>query len=484
MSRSGGFGYEFRRTLLRPSLLTVIAVGGLVALASGAQVASNNSGPSRMYSAGAFYYEGAYRFDFYAFNEYGASLSDVPFTVHLTGYGNNQTIYSNHTGTTDTNGTLQLSAPVPQGSYQVGISAGPPNDLSYWSNGASGGEVSIGPLAGGQVEPLLNPLVWPLTLPVGFSGQPGFELFLPPANESRPQSLMVYYALGSSVPNVGPATEANASLLGSLTSSHRFFPLVLSSPLSLLIEIFAPNGTLVASDSNWTTGFFSLGQTWQVASNSQFTSSFSNNMLLLLPLMAVVASVAVYARDRSSGVLESTLVRPITPVQLAFSRLFALVTALLLSVAVGMLIADALIHGLVGVWVLPSFLIAFAITASITIGFFVGLVLAVSHAFKSLMPVLTLGLGLYFLFDVFWNSLRLTVAGNSNAALVRIQLYNPIGYVGLAWASLTNVLPVDVYGLSANATRFGVGPWVVGPAAIGWALIPAVALLTLTLTRD
>ncbi len=482
--RNREFGYEFRHTLLRPTLLVVIAMGLLVALASGVQDAANAPAASRMFSAAAVYYDGAYRFDFFAFNGQGTGLAQVPFVVTITGYGN-QTVYRNVSGATSTNGSLELSAALPEGLYEVSVTAGPQGSSNYWSEGPAGDDVTLGPLPPGKIVPLLNPLVWPLVVPEGFSGQPGVQVFVPDPDGSSVQALSVYYSVGDYSPNTGPAAEKNATLLGVLNTSHEFFPLVLTgTPAPVLIEIFSSNGTLAASYANSTANSYSLGQTWGLASNSEFTSYYSSDMFLLLPLMAVVASVGVYARDRSTGVLESTLVRPITALGLAGSRLLAVVSALLLSVGMGTLVADILIRGVAGSWVLPSFLIAFVLGAAICVGFFVGVVFAASHAFRSLMTVLAIGLGLYFLLDVFWHQFGLGIAGASSLFLLRFQLLSPVNYSSLAWASMTNVVPDFVYELSGPPASYGVGPWTVGLTGAVWALLPALALVALVRGRD
>jgi ABC-type transport system involved in multi-copper enzyme maturation permease subunit len=485
MPGNRGFGYEFRRTLLRPSLLAAILVGGLVAIASGAQVAAAGATLSREFSGVALYDEGAYNFDFFAFNEYGSGLSDVPFSVMVTQSAGTAAI-ANLSGQTGFNGSLQLSVPMAQGTYEAFVTAGPPGDGDYWSGDVNSGQVDIGSLAPGKIIPLLSPIVSPLVLPVGFSGQPGLQVFYPGAIGAIGQAPEVYYAIG-----YARVSESNSTRLGTLITSHQFFPLVLSSPpysssAPVMVEIFAANGSLLAADSSSSVSDYSLANTVKLAPNSAFIGSYWTDMTEFLPILAVVVAIAAYGRDRSSGVLESTLVRPITPLGLAVSRLLAVTAAMLLSVGVGTLVIDLLIHHTVGYYVLPSFLIAFALGSAVLVGFFIGTMFALSYAFRSLLTAFGVGLGLCFLFDVFWDGLRAEILSSPNAPpslYLTLSFYNPIQYASLVWSALTNSGPLG-YGVYVTAASYGVGPWNVGLAAAGWALIPTALLVALVRTRD
>jgi hypothetical protein len=135
-------------------------------------------------------------------------------------------------------------------------------------------------------------------------------------------------------------------------------------------------------------------------------------------------------------------------------------------------------------------LLAFELGTSITIAFFVGAMFALSHGFRSLLTVLSSGLGLYFLLAVFWNTLVQAITspytgmGGAEPLTLASWFYNPIQYTNLVWAALTNAVPQGYGGLYGAASSYGAELWSVGLAAAAWALIPAVLLVTLVCTRD
>lgn len=491
--------YEFRRTLTRPTLLIAISIGALVALASAAQAAASGPSPSRMYSGVLEYSGGDYLFEFYAFNAYGTPLAGQVYSVQVTGSGG-QPVLDNLSGETGTNGQLRLAAALPEGSYAAQIEAGPQGELGYWSQGASSGQVQIGQLAPGQLVPLLGPIVSALDLPIGFDGQPALQVFFPVANLTQTRGPSVYYALVSpsdTTAPLAPVPPSEAKFLGVLTTSHQSFPLVLTPPSdseapTVLLEVFSPNGTLLALDSNTSASSLSFAGTGVLTANVAF-SDFSGNMALLVPLLAVVTSISVYARDRSSGVLETTLVRPITPLGLALSRLAAVVAAMLCSVGLGVLVSDALIRGMMGYYVFPSFLTAFVLGSAVAVGFFAAIVFALSHVVRSVLSVLSVGLGLYFVLGIFWSSLTTAIVSatygpyttlSSGAAYLKLQFLNPIQYLTLAWGALTNTVPSGWTEYGGSASAYGIGPLSLGLAAIAWVMLPVLLLMWRILNRD
>ncbi len=285
--------------------------------------------------------------------------------------------------------------------------------------------------------------------------------------------------------------------LGVLTGPLQTFPLTIrptrdSSYLNLQLEIFSPSGSLLALDTNCTAASLSPYQTPSSVSDQAF-SYFANEMVLLLPLMAIISSFSVYARDRISGVLESTLVHPITLRGLAVSRFAAVLTALLLTLGVGMVVSDLLIHYVVGYYVFPSYLFSVYLGFTVVTGFFVGVVFLLSHVLRSTATLLGTASGLFLFFGVVWNSVVSSIeplfggfAGTPSGAILQVHLsfLNPLEYPELILAGITNTTPIGATGYGGSAATYGISPTALVLSALAWTLIPFVLLLWRIRTRD
>jgi ABC-2 type transport system permease protein len=497
-----GFTYEFRRTWLRAPIVLIIVIGILLALAATTQVAANPPSFARMYSGVLYYSDGFYHFDFYAFNQFGDPLSGVNYTVavfNASGTG----LLLRVSGNTPSNGTLDLTALLPEGTYTANVTAGPQSSGSeptfFWSQGESFGVVDIEPLPAGTVVPILSPIATAVDLPTGFSGESALQIYFPSPNGTCESDCSVYYTLVNltSGPGPGPLPETSMTLIGFLRSSLQTFPLAIvptsdTQSLSLQIEIFSPSGSIIALDTNTS----AISYTPYVSSNSVADSAFAYfafDMLFVLPLLAIVCAFAVYARDRISGVLESTLVQPITRRALAVSRFFAVLAALLISVGVGMLVSDLLIQLIVGYFVLPAQLVATFSGCAIVATFFVGLVFLLSHWLRSTATLFGVAVALFLLFGVFWGSITSTLgtdfgalAGTNVAAefQVKLSFCNPLGYSGLIFAGITNTTPPGAAEFATSAAGYGVTPETLILSGLAWTVVPFLLLLWRIRARD
>jgi ABC-2 type transport system permease protein len=492
-----GFRYEFKRSLFRTSTAFIILVSVFVAIASATQVAANPPGAEKMYSAGLFYSDGAYHFEFYAFNQYGSPLSGVNYTVNVTAQSSN-TRLANLTGETEADGLVELSTSLPAGAYVADIDAGPQNRGEYWAQGATNGSVDFGPLYAEEVVPLLSPLTAAVNLLIGFSGELALQVFYPAPNEACERGCPVFFALTTDTSGATPLPESSMTSLGTLQSSIQTFSLSIpprgnSSVSNIQLEIFSPSGALLAMDTNCPASSFNPYQIPDTIADVAFTP-FGNDLGLLVPLLAIVLAFAVYARDRVSGVLESTLVQPLTQRSLAMSRLLAVVVTLLLALAIGMILSDELIHLLVGYFLLPSYFLSFYLGSAIVIMFFVGIVFALSHLLRSTAPLIATSAGAFLWFYLLWGvvvssievgSQALYVGTEAAAALqVGVSFFNPIQFSGLLLTGVTDTTPGVAAQYGGSAESWGVTPVALAVAAAAWILIPVVLLLWRIRTAD
>ncbi len=493
-----GFVYEVRRAFVRPAVLMVFIVTILVALASATQVATNPPDFARNYSGAVFYFGGAYHFEFYTFDQYGSPIPGIDYTLQFSSASGSKSL-ANASGVSPSHGILDVVFPLPQGTYMVSYTAGPQNGGPYWSQGQSNGVFQLDPIPQGQVLPLLSPLTSAIDLTTGFSGTPALQVFLPNPGGSSVGTDSIYYTLVDLQNGAlaSPLPRSAMTFLGNLQSALQSFPLSIhpnsSTPsLNLQVEVFSPSETLLLLDTNASASEFSPYETATSVSDAAF-SYFSSDMDLLVPLMAVVASFSVYAKDRIAGVLESVVVLPVTRPGLAASRLVAISAAMLGALLLGVGLSDAAIHQVVGYYVFPSYLVAVYLGFAVSTIFFTGVTFLLSHLLRSHAALLGITIAIFLLFGILWYSLDSAVAaglgvlvGTPGGARFQVisSFFDPIQYPSLLLAGLTNSTPGAASQLGGPPSSYGITPVSLLLVAGVWTVIPLVLLSWRIRTRD
>lgn len=495
-----GSAYEFRHTWWRVRTLVIIVVGIGVAIVAAAQVGASPPTPAHLYSAVVLYSAGTYHFEFHAFNQYGDPLSGVNYSVLVSNSTDapNPIPLLSASGLTPANGTLELSLNLSDGTYEFVVLAGPQNNgfapNSFWYRGPSQATLVLGPLPPGTVVPILAPITAAVDRQSGISGQSELQIFYPSVDGECSLGCPVYYAfanvtLGS---EFAPLPASSMTPIGRLTSSLQAFPLTLrpnaSTPfLNLQVEIFSPSGSLLATDTNCSAGSFSQYLLPASVSSDAF-EYFSPELVLVVPLVAIVGAFSTYAGDRLSGVLESSLAQPITRRALASSRFWAATFALWVMIGAGILVSYTLIHLIVGYFVLPSYLLSLGLTAATVGAFFVGWVFLLSHLVRSVPVILSASFGLFLFFGLAWSALMTLLEGDflrsqGSAAWAAFQIHlaflNPLQYVALWQAVITNTTPAGFGAgqLGGGPGSYGVTPETLGLASVAWVAIPLLLLL-------
>lgn len=495
MSRSGwsGFSYELRRTVSRPAIVAVMIVGLLVALAAILEVSANTPGPERLYSGEVFYSGGQYHFAFYTFDESGHQLSGVPFQVVVN--IPNGSVVANLSGITGANGTLYLATALPVRTYQASIVAGPQGQSSvgFWSDGLGDGAVSFGNLSSGRFLPLASPFAEPIDQSSGLTGAPGILVFIPASSACLSGPCKVYYkVLNESKGPFGVFPESSMTYLGSLNRSPQILPLTIASTFNISferirLEIFSSAGIFLAKDTN--TSAVSL--TPYASSTSVSVQSYgyySGDMAEAVPLMAIIVSYTVYGRDRISGILDSTVVQPVTRTAIAISRFVAPVTAMMSAIGVGLLMTDIAIKAVVGYYVFPSYLISFLVGFTITVAFLIGLIFVLTHLFRSTAVVLGFAFAVYLVFTILWNSLTYSLESylgigsdtpREAAFQAKLLLVNPMEYYSLILGVLARGTPAvsSQFGPGGSPVQYGVAAPLIAICGALWAIVPLAIVL-------
>ncbi len=208
-------------------------------------------------------------------------------------------------------------------------------------------------------------------------------------------------------------------------------------------------------------------------------NDYASELSLFLPLMALLLVYWSYARPRLTGTHEPVLARPVTRSGLFLTRYAAVALALLAASAGEVLLLDAGLAGLLRE-PLPASMIAPLIAgyAIATVGF-AGLVFLMAHTFRSIGPVLGLGIALLLVFSIFWGEIiglfvvfsgvPLGSSMGYGPLLLQSQLASPAQIPSVVSGTLTNfasdgtVLGYESAGVTASLIAAVSAAWIAVP---------------------
>lgn len=144
-----------------------------------------------------------------------------------------------------------------------------------------------------------------------------------------------------------------------------------------------------------------------------------------VPILGIVAGYEMYARDRVSGVLESVLCRPVTREELVVSRYLALVTASGAAILIALGLVDAVVNAETAALLPAGAFVGLFLALWVEAAAFGGMVILLSHVFRSTGAIQGISVVLFVLFSIIWYIIVIV-------ALVETVFQNGIsGYQGL-----------------------------------------------------
>lgn len=498
---SHAFVHEFRRTLLSVPLLVLI---GLALLASTLYLSSVATGAAGQveytyHVSGIYYYrDGAYHLSIDTFDSYGNPVGGTKISTVVSTEANATTrpkVVGNATGTTGSDGQLNLAVGLKQGNYTGTLYASLPSE--HWET-----SYDLLPLPQGSVHEFLDTFtqVW---LGSKFVPSPGLMIFWSGPNGTSPIGDRAYYLYSANV------TESTLSLplssmtyLGTMNGPATSFGLVLHPPngnpnmnasgAALLVEVFDPSGALVVSynsDSGLGPGpnQFFLTNPLGAQTGAAVAGFVATILGIAFPVLAIIGAYSTYGRDRTSGALESVLVQPIGRLSLTFLRYAGVCVALAIA-CVGTL---ALIDGLL--WELVRAPLAIGIFTELFLGLtvesaaFIGLVFLFAHVFRSSSGLLGTSLVLAMALTAGWDlaipivlaSFGVPLASPSGAALANELLFlSPGTYLRLIGLLITGS------GNGIDLSALGITPFTLAWVGALWVAAPVAVLLLLVRYRD
>lgn len=221
-------------------------------------------------------------------------------------------------------------------------------------------------------------------------------------------------------------------------------------------------------------------------------SGTSQILGFLIPILAIFAGYLTYGRDRTSGVLESVLKRPVTRGELISSRFASNAIAIIIAVGLSMIFSDLIIHHYFGMYLSTFFSLYFIWTYVVEGIAFLAIVYLFSHVVKSQGALLGGSIGVFVVFDLFWSIIPVAILSALNVssttssyilANIAFDYSSPAGYSSLVRAMFT-----DEFGLfgaeTINPTAYGIISPILIVAGLLWMIVPFSLAYVLAKYRD
>lgn len=223
-------------------------------------------------------------------------------------------------------------------------------------------------------------------------------------------------------------------------------------------------------------------------------SGISSIVGFFMAILSVFEGYLTYGKDRTSGVLESVLKRPVSRGTLISSRFAANAVSIAIAVIASMISADLLIHYYLHLYLTMSFDLYFIWSFFVEGAAFLALVYFISHLVKSQGSLLGGSIGLFVVFGLFWSVIADVIIfafhiSTSSTAYVTTQVAfdysSPSGFSALFQILFEKTIGSGFGGgTSINPSLFGVIPAFIILAGILWIAVPFIGAFTLATKRD
>ena len=344
----------------------------------------------------------------------------------------------------------------------------------------------------------------------------GVSLFYVGPNGSASPSLTVYFDnLSTSYTNNPSSLNETTLIMDNAISSTS----ISGIHYTTVFPVFKGNEykdnltlSVISSKSIYITGFTKLGSNQSVLKGSLqllgssfapvtekivqdlIFSGISTIVGFFIAILSVFEGYLTYGKDRTSGVLESVLKRPVTRGTLISSRFAANAVSIAIAVIVSMISADLLIHYYLHLYLSMSFDLYFIWSFFVEGAAFLALVYFFSHLVKSQGAVLGSSIGLFVVFGLFWSVIADVFIfafhiSSSSSAYVTTQIAfdyaSPSGFSALFQILFEKTIGSSFgAGTSINPSLFGVIPAFIVLAGILWIAVPFLGAFTLATRRD
>ncbi len=219
---------------------------------------------------------------------------------------------------------------------------------------------------------------------------------------------------------------------------------------------------------------------------------------VLIPILAVFMGYLTYGKDRTSGVLESVVTRPVTKGELVLTRFIASVIAILIALVIATFIIDVGQYSYYYKFIPANMIEALIWTYLVEGAGFLGLVYLFSHLLKSQSAVLGISIGIYLIFALLWNLVETIVlvevfhanlgSLSSLQGMINFNFGSPSGYTRNLVMYITNSSAISgIIGPSGNKidpASYGITLVSLGVIGIAWMVVPVIITYILSKRFD
>lgn len=201
---------------------------------------------------------------------------------------------------------------------------------------------------------------------------------------------------------------------------------------------------------------------------------------LLIPILGIFTSYLTYGKDRTTGVLESVLKRPVSRQGIITSRFTANAVSIGISVIVSVILGDLIIMYFFGTGLNLYFSLFFIWTYVIEGLSFLALMYLFAHIVKSQSQLLGVAIAMFIIMDIFWLIIPAAILGGlgiSQASSPYIMGNVAFGYASPAgYGSLVQFYFTDHIGflsaVNVNPAAYGVTEVFLILAGLLWVIVP------------
>ncbi len=212
----------------------------------------------------------------------------------------------------------------------------------------------------------------------------------------------------------------------------------------------------------------------------------------LIPILAVFAAYLTYGKDRTSGVLESVLKRPVTRGSLIASRFTSNVISIFVAVGLSMIISDIIIFHYFSMYLSTTFDLYFVWQYLVEGVAFLALVYMFSHLARSQGALLGAAIAVFVVMDLFWSIIPVAIlSGLRISSSTTTYLWTSIGFdyaSPAGYSSLIQTMFTGKFGLISsqviNPSEFSIVAPILIIAGILWMVVPFVISFFLAKYRD
>ncbi len=294
----------------------------------------------------------------------------------------------------------------------------------------------------------------------------------------------IYYNISSNQ-NTNPFNfnKANTTHYGTAVSNKFIIkPSLTTSDYGKYVNIYAVNKTY-----SMLTPAFQYQYTYLkpgVVLQKELASFFG---ILLIPIMGIFSAYFYYSKDKTSGVLESIISKPITKGKIMISRFAGNSTSFLIGLLISFGLADIILYHYTGVFISSKTFTVILLGYLVEAIGFAGIVYLVSQFEKTQGQVLGTGIGLLFVLGFMWP----VITGG-------ILFLLHIKSTGIAYVKdfliLDSISPSYFPVLLANyilgtystvkASTVGINIYSVTAVGLVWVLVPSILSLYFARKRD